>query len=103
MSNKVQTLEGQWYALDAQYLVKHPWMLGAIYQSVLRNQLAHEFGVAWEPIVKGQAEMLGMPPEVRAIFSKRSEQIERGKRCSWRLSKRDKPKPRPNGRSSDAI
>lgn len=77
VSNKVQTLEGQWYALDAQYLMKHPWMLGAIYQSVLRSELAHEFGVAWEPIVKGQAEMLGMPPEVRAIFSKRSEQIER--------------------------
>jgi conjugative relaxase-like TrwC/TraI family protein len=77
VSNKVQNDDGRWYALDAQYLMKHARVAGAIYQSVLRNELAHELGVAWKPIVKGQAEMLGMPPELLAEFSKRTEQIDR--------------------------
>jgi hypothetical protein len=76
VSGKVQTDAGEWRALDAHYLTKHARVVGAIYQSVLRNELAHELGVAWKPIVKGQAEMLGMPSELLTEFSKRSEQIE---------------------------
>lgn len=77
VSSKVQTDAGEWRALDAQYLFKHARVAGAIYQSVLRNELAHEFGIAWKPIVNGQAEMLGVPAELIAEFSKRSEQIDR--------------------------
>jgi conjugative relaxase-like TrwC/TraI family protein len=76
ISGKVRTEDGRWMALDARYLKKHQRMLGGLYQSVLRNELAHEFGVAWRPITAGQAEIEGMPDELLAVFSKRSEQVE---------------------------
>lgn len=76
VSAKVQADPGDWRALDAQYLTTYQRVMGAIYQSVLRNELAREFGVAWKPIVTGQAEMLGTPPELISEFSKRAEEID---------------------------
>ena len=61
ISAKVQTVGGRWMALDARYLKKHQRMLGGLYQSVLRNELTHRLGVEWGPIVKGQAEIAGVP------------------------------------------
>jgi conjugative relaxase-like TrwC/TraI family protein len=61
ISAKVQTGDGRWLALDARYLKKHQRMLGGLYQSVLRNELAHRFGIAWGDIDNGQAEMTAMP------------------------------------------
>ena len=76
ISAKVQTDDGRWLALDARYLKQYQRMLGGLYQSVLRNELAHRFGIGWESIVHGQAEILGVPAELRDVFSKRSEQID---------------------------
>jgi conjugative relaxase-like TrwC/TraI family protein len=73
---KVQTVEGRWLALDARYLKKHQRMLGGLYQSVLRNELSHQLGVAWDPIVNSQAEISGVPGELCELFSKRSAQVE---------------------------
>jgi len=56
ISAKVQTEDGRWLALDARYLKRHQRTLGGLYQSVLRAELTHQYGVAWEPIVNGQAE-----------------------------------------------
>ncbi len=39
-------------------------MLGGLYQSVLRAELTDRFGVAWGPIVHGQAEIAGVPDEL---------------------------------------
>ena len=61
VSARVQTVEGRWMALDPRYLKKHQRMLGGLYQSVLRNELAHRLGVEWQPIVNGQAEIAGVP------------------------------------------
>ncbi len=72
ISAKVQTAEGRWMALDARYLKKHQRMLGGLYQSVLRNELTHRLGVGWGPIVKGQAEIAGVPKDLLAVFSKRA-------------------------------
>ena len=72
ISAKVQTVEGRWMALDARYLKKHQRMLGGLYQSVLRNELTHRFGVEWGPIVNGQAEIAGVPKDLLAVFSKRA-------------------------------
>ena len=47
ISAKVQTDDGRWLALDARYLKRHQRMLGGLYQSVLRNELTHRFGVGW--------------------------------------------------------
>ena len=76
ISAKVQTPDGRWYALDARYLKRHQRMLGGLYQSVLRAELTHRFGVEWRPIVNGQAEMAGVPNELIAVFSKRSGDID---------------------------
>ena len=48
ISAKVQTVDGRWLALDARFLKRHQRMLGGLYQSVLRNELTHRFGFAWE-------------------------------------------------------
>jgi conjugative relaxase-like TrwC/TraI family protein len=77
ISAKVQTGDGRWLALDARYLKRYQRMLGGLYQSVLRNELTHRLGFGWEAIEHGQAEIVGVPGEVRDLFSKRSEQVDR--------------------------
>jgi conjugative relaxase-like TrwC/TraI family protein len=76
ISAKVQTADGRWWALDARYLKKKQRALGGLYQSVLRAELSHRYGVRWGPIVKGQAEIEGMPRELLGAFSKRSRQVD---------------------------
>ena len=55
ISTKVQAPFGRWYALDARYLKRKQRSLGGLYQSVLRAELTHRYGVAWGPIVNGQS------------------------------------------------
>jgi len=43
---------------------------------VLRAELTHRYGVAFEPIVNGQAEIAGVPAELLAVFSKRTAEID---------------------------
>ncbi len=69
ISAKVQTSDGRWLALDARYLKRNQRMLGGLYQSVLRAELTRRYGIAWEPIVNGQAEIAGMPRELLEVFS----------------------------------
>jgi conjugative relaxase-like TrwC/TraI family protein len=76
VSTKVQTPEGRWMALDARYLKGHQRALGGLYQSVLRAELTHRYGVVWGPIENGQAEIAGMPPELLDAFSKRTAQVD---------------------------
>ncbi len=76
VSAKVQTSSGRWLALDARYLKRYQRMLGGVYQSVLRNELSHRVGVDWSPIVNGQAEIAGVPADLLAVFSKRTEQVD---------------------------
>lgn len=76
ISTKVQTADGRWLALDARYLKRKQRALGGLYQSVLRAELTHRYGVAWQPIVNGQAEIEGLPDELLKAFSKRTEQVK---------------------------
>jgi conjugative relaxase-like TrwC/TraI family protein len=76
ISAKVQTPDDRWLALDARFLKRHQRTLGGLYQSVLRAELTHRYGVAFEPIVNGQAEIAGVPAEVLAVFSKRATEID---------------------------
>ena len=76
ISAKVQTEDGRWLALDARYLKRNQRMLGGLYQSVLRAELTHRYGVAWQQIVNGQAEIAGVPRELVETFSKRASQVE---------------------------
>ncbi len=76
ISAKVQTEDGRWLALDARMLKRYQRTLGGIYQSVLRAQLTERFGVVFGEIVKGQAEILGVPTELLELFSKRTMQVD---------------------------
>jgi conjugative relaxase-like TrwC/TraI family protein len=76
VSAKVQTTDGRWMALDARVLKQHQRSFGGLYQSVLRSEVTAKFGVGWEPIVNGQAEITGLDPELLAAFSKRAAQVD---------------------------
>jgi conjugative relaxase-like TrwC/TraI family protein len=76
ISAKVQTVDGRWWALDARYLKRHQRMLGGLYQSVLRAELTHRFGIGWGPVRHGQADIAGIPHELLEVFSKRSAVID---------------------------
>jgi len=49
--------------------------LGGLYQSVLRAELTHRYGVGLGEIVNGQAEIGGVPAELLEVFSKRAAQV----------------------------
>jgi conjugative relaxase-like TrwC/TraI family protein len=76
ISAKVQTGEGRWLALDARVLKQHQRAFGGLYQSVLRAELTHRYGVGFGEIVTGQAEIAGIPGELLAQFSKRAAQVD---------------------------
>ena len=77
ISAKVQTDDGRWLALDARLLKGHQRALGGLYQSVLRAELTDRYGVAFTEIVKGQAEIAGVPAEVLEQFSKRTAEVDK--------------------------
>lgn len=77
ISGKVQTDDGRWLALDARFLKKHQRALGGLYQSVLRAELTHRYGVEFGEIVHGQAEIAGIPEELLQLFSKRTAEVDR--------------------------
>jgi conjugative relaxase-like TrwC/TraI family protein len=76
ISAKVQTEDGRWLALDARMLKRYQRTLGGIYQSVLRAELTARYGVAFAEIIKGQAEIAGVPSELLELFSKRTVQVD---------------------------
>ena len=76
ISAKVQTDDGRWLALDARVLKHHQRALGGLYQSVLRAELTNRYGGAFGEIVKGQAEVAGVPVELMQQFSKRAAQVD---------------------------
>ena len=76
ISAKVQTVDGRWYALDALTLKKYQQAFGYLYQSVLRAEVTARFGVVFDSIVNGQAEIAGVPAELLEQFSKRAREID---------------------------
>ncbi len=76
ISAKVQTVDGRWLALDALMLKKYQQAFGYLYQSVLRAEVTARYGVVFDPIVNGQAEIAGVPTELLDQFSKRSREID---------------------------
>ena len=56
-------------------LKRHQRAFGGLYQSVLRAELTHRFGVAFGEIVNGQAEIAGVPAELMEVFSKRAVEV----------------------------
>jgi conjugative relaxase-like TrwC/TraI family protein len=74
-ANLARGADGRWTALHAAPLYTHAKTAGYLYQSALRDQLSQELGVEWGRVVKGAAEIQGMPREVLEHFSQRRVEI----------------------------
>ena len=76
--NKVRDpQDGSWRALDGRALYGEAKTAGTLYQAGLRAELTSRLEVAWGPVSEhGQAELVGIPPDVLARFSTRSVQLE---------------------------
>lgn len=75
VSAKVTAPGDAWMALDARYLKRQQRALGGSTSRAPSGALAR-YGVAWRPVVNGQAEIDGMPDELLEAFSKRTAQVE---------------------------
>ncbi|HWV87341.1 MAG TPA: MobF family relaxase [Capillimicrobium sp.] len=74
-ANLAQGADGRWTALHGAALYAHAKTASYLYQAALREQLAIELGVEWGPVVKGIAEVQGIPRDVLAHFSQRRAEI----------------------------
>jgi conjugative relaxase-like TrwC/TraI family protein len=69
--------DGVWRALDSRGLHRQLKPAGMVYQAALRVELTARLGVAWSEVDRnGQAEIDGVPPALRRLFSKRTDQVE---------------------------
>jgi TrwC relaxase len=74
LTAKVRSVDGQWRALDATMVYRDQRALGSMYQAALRAELTGRLGVKWGPVVKGQAEISGIPEPLMEAFSMRAQQ-----------------------------
>ena len=77
IANRVPAPDGRWLALDARTMMVDQRTLSALYHACLRAELTRRIGVVWETPEHGIAEIAGIPKEVLAEFSQRSNDIER--------------------------
>ncbi len=76
VSAKVRDTTGRWLALDARFLKYQQRSIGWVYDAALRGELTSRLGVAWTAIDAGQADIAGIEPGLRDLFSQRSRQVE---------------------------
>ncbi len=69
------TAQNKSSALDGRALYAHAKTAGYLYQAALRAHLTENLGVAFEPVVKGAAEISGIAPAVLEHFSQRSFEV----------------------------
>ena len=76
--NKVRDpQDGSWRALHGHAVFEEAKTAGMLYQAGLRAELTRRLGLAWAPVTEhGQAELAGMPPDLLARFSTRTEEVE---------------------------
>ncbi len=73
--NLTQGPDERWTALDARHLYRHAKTAGFLYQAELRRELTQRLGLAWGPVERGTADVLGVPREVIEHFSQRRAEI----------------------------
>ncbi len=66
----------RWRAIAGIGLYEHARAAGHLYQAHLRHLLSERLGLRFTPVVNGHAEVVGVPHEVIAVFSKRRSEIE---------------------------
>lgn len=85
VANRVQGVDGKWRTLDSRVLHRAAVAASELYDTALADHLTAELGVDWEHRVREigvtrdresfSFEVAGVPPDLIAEFSSRSEQI----------------------------
>lgn len=68
--------DGKWRTLHATVIYRHARTAGVLYQAHLRAEVRDRLGLRWGPVVKGAAEIDGVPHGVLREFSTRRRMIE---------------------------
>lgn len=108
LANAVLGVDGKWRTIDGRALYDHALTAGHLYDAYLRFATTRELGVAHTAVVKGTAEVVGVPPEVLREFSTRREEIEerlalRGESSARAAEVACLDTRRPKGPTPDAI
>jgi conjugative relaxase-like TrwC/TraI family protein len=77
VANAAQGVDGRWSALDSRRLHTHLQAAQGIYHARLRLELTVRFGAAWEVGPGGLGDLVGVPSELRHLFSQRSADMAR--------------------------
>jgi len=75
VANLLEGADGRWSALPTGKLFEQAKTAGYLYQRALRAELSRRLGVQWTQVVKGTAELVGVPRELIEALSKRRAQI----------------------------
>jgi conjugative relaxase-like TrwC/TraI family protein len=67
--------DSRYSALDGRGIYAHAGAAGALYHAQLRVELQERLGVEWGPLDRGRADLVGIAPDVRRGFSRRSAAI----------------------------
>ncbi|MGA8724917.1 MAG: MobF family relaxase [Acidimicrobiales bacterium] len=77
MANVAQGVDGGWSALDSRRLHGHLQAAQGIYHARLRLELTTRVGASWEVGPTGLGDVVGVPSELRHLFSQRSADMAR--------------------------
>lgn len=86
--NLVRGSDGRWSAMDTAAVYRYSRTAASLYHAVLRGELTRTLGVDWTAVVKGIAEIDGIPHSVLRGFSTRRQQITQA------MARRDVAGPR---------
>ncbi|HEX7277753.1 MAG TPA: MobF family relaxase, partial [Acidimicrobiales bacterium] len=76
LANATPGPDGRWTGIDSAGLFAHAKAATAVYQALLRRGLVERLGLSFELSGDGTGDIVGVPAEVRARFSKRRAAIE---------------------------
>ncbi len=76
IANATPGPDGRWTGIDSAGLFAHAKAATAVYQALLRRGLVERLGLSFELSGDGTGDIVGVPAEVRARFSKRRAAIE---------------------------
>ncbi len=76
VANLTRCDDGRWRTLHGGPVFWQARTAGYLYKAELRHELTARLGVAWGPVDKGAAEIIGIPAELCAVFSTRRREIQ---------------------------
>ena len=84
IANRVQTADGAWRTLDSRALYRSVVAVSEVYHGLLADELTRSLGVTWDQRPRRHSavpawEVAGIPDDLIALFSQRSQAIEADK------------------------